>query len=392
MNDHTGTPAPPPFHKERVHVLRSSDDGERRDWLRRALAGLVRVKAKEVIAIKPNLCAPLPEQTGATTGLWMIEETIKYVRSKRAKPIIVEAPSHIHDYDQVLDVTGARALFDAHDVEYVDARNDSMPLRPLKHDEAGGRVYNVHLAALSADGIICLPKLKTHNRTGVTLGMKGLMGFLSVPDRHGFHRRGVEEDVCELYKRLRARLRGTFIDGAIGMEGHGPTSGRAVDMGVVIGARDMVSADAVAAMIMGIEPDEIHHLRMAHQQGLGDLRRDWVMHPAGLPLPVRFFERANHDTGLRTKVITFPPLSRLLRAGRMGVRGRTKPVLRARGADLQRAADVCPTGAIDAANSRIDYGRCTGCGLCLDASPDALRPEGRGHKLRRVVQELVTRS
>ena len=144
-----------------------------------------------------------------------------HIRRRRAKSIIIEGPS-LHDFQHVVDVTGIRELAQRLDVELIDAREDGMPLRPLKHDTAS-RVYRVHMAALSADGIICLPKLKTHNRTSVTLGMKGMMGVLSPADRHGFHRRGVEEDVVELYKRLRTRIRGCVVDGTIAMEGHGPT-------------------------------------------------------------------------------------------------------------------------------------------------------------------------
>ena len=310
------------FDRDRVHVARHRDEETMRAWFRDALAALVKVKTKEIIAIKPNLGSPLPDVTGATTALWMIEETVRYVRKRRGRPVIVEAPSHIHDYRQVLDVTGAGALFERLGVEHVDARERTMPLRPLKHDSATGRVYDVAMAALSADGIICLPKLKTHNRTGVTLGIKGLMGLLSVPTRHRFHRRGVSEDIVELYKRLRERIRATFIDGVIAMEGHGPTSGRPMRMDVIVGARDTVSADSVAALIMGFDPEEVDHLRTAHSAGLGLKDREWVMHPTGAPLPMHPFERPRPDNGVRTQMITFPPLSAALRAGRIGVRGR----------------------------------------------------------------------
>ena len=377
------------FEREHIHVLRERDPERMRELYRAALKALVRIKTKEVIAIKPNLCAPMPEQTGATTSLWMIEETVAHIRRRRAKPIIIEGPSHIHDFQQVVDVTGIRELAQRLDVELIDAREDGMPLRPLKHDTAS-RVYRVHMAALSADGIICLPKLKTHNRTSVTLGMKGMMGVLSPADRHGFHRRGVEEDVVELYKRLRTRIRGCFVDGTIAMEGHGPTQGRPVPMSVIIGGKDMVSVDAVASMVMGFEPEEIHHVRMAHEAGLGNMQRPWVVHPDGLPLPVRAFERPRPDTGIRTQVITFPPLSRALRKLRYGVRGRSKPIVRddAPSGDSESLAALCPTGAI-ISGPRIDYPKCIGCAICIEERPDVFMREGRRQRLRRVASEIA---
>ncbi len=378
------------FDLERVHVLRSRDDEERRVWFRAALKALLKVKTKEVIAIKPNLGSALRAETGATTELWMIEETIAWIRKRRGRPIVVEGPSHIHDFDQVMRVTGAKALFDRLGVEYMDARHNTIQLRPLKHEDASGRVYNVSMGALSADGIVCLPKLKTHNRTGVTLGMKGLMGLLGLPDRHGFHNRGVDADVVELFNRLRGRIRATFVDGITAMEGHGPTGGRPVDMGVIVGGRDLVAVDAVGAMIMGFDAVEVHHIRSAAERGLGDRRRAWQMHPESIPLPVRMFERPRPDNGVRTRVMTFPPISSLLRAGKMGVRGRTKPVLKpgVSAVDAARAASVCPEGAIG--HGGIDYTLCVGCALCLEAHPELFVREGKRHKFGRVVKELLS--
>ncbi len=378
------------FSPTHVHVHRSADREEQRAFLRRALESFVRVKSKQVIALKPNLCAPLPSQTGATTELWIIEETAKFLRERRARPVLVEAPSHIHDYDQVMDVTGVRELCKSMDIEMVDSRVHTMALRPLKHDDPKGRVYRVGMAALGADGIIVLAKLKTHNRTQVTLGMKGLMGLLSWPDRHDFHRRGVEEDVVELYRRLRSRIRMTIIDGITAMEGHGPTNGRPVAMNSLLAGTDTVAVDAVGCHMMGFEPEDIHHIRLAHEQGLGNMKAKWQVHPEGTPLPVRPFERARPDNGLRTKVISFPPLSAALRAARYGVRGRTFPALAptAVGQVLTEEAAVCPTGALSLPAS-LDTTKCIGCGLCIDASPGRVIKESGLQKARRLARELA---
>ncbi|HIA04752.1 MAG TPA: DUF362 domain-containing protein [Myxococcales bacterium] len=383
--------ASPRFDPEKVHVLRDVNPQKQRENFRELLRALVRIKSKETIAIKPNLGSPLPEQTGATTSLWMIEETIRYVRERRGRPILVEAPSHIHDFEQVMEVTGAGKLCRDLDVDYVDARQNTMALRPLKHDDPSGRIYNVHLAVLGADGIICLPKLKTHNRTGVTLGIKGLMGFLAVPDRHGFHRRGVTDDIVELYRRLKGQIRATIIDGTVGMEGHGPTNGRPVQMDLIIGAKDTVSVDSVGAQIMGFDAEEVDHIRIAHDLGLGKKNRRWVVHPEGNPLPFRPFERARSDNGIRTQIITFPFLSAALRMGKMGVRGRTKPIVSPVSAcpTCSECATVCPTQAIDPP-ALMNYEACIGCGLCIPACPEnALSSEGSGHKWRRVMRELT---
>mgnify|MGYP001434579809 CR=1 FL=1 len=388
MSDENAKPAK--LDPDLVHVLRYTDAEQMRAAFRHALKSLVKIRSKEVIAIKPNFCSPFPEHTGATTALWMIEETVNYVRKRRGRPIICEAPSHIHSYEQVLEVTGARELFERLEVEHIDARTDCIPLRPLKYDSYEGPIYHVNHAALGADGIICLPKLKTHNRTGVALGMKGMMGLLSIPDRHLFNRRGVEDDLVELFRRLKERIRGNFIDGITAMEGDGPTQGKPVDMNVIVCGKDLVSVDSVAAQIMGFDSEEIDHLRQAGEQGLGNRKRYWKVSPEGLPLPMRPFERAREDSGLRTQLITIPPVSKALRMLRMGVKGRTKPVLiREATPNACECATNCPTGAIGP-DHRIDEHLCIGCGLCIHTcAQGVVRAEGKRHKWSRIARELT---
>lgn len=288
---------------ERVQVLKSTDTDERRLWFRDLLKSMVRIKSKETIAIKPNLSSNIASAHGATTDLWMIQETVEYVRRRRGRPIIVEGPQHHYSYEHVLEQTGAGRLFKELDVEHVDGRSESMALRPLKYDDERGRIYRVHLAALGADGIICLPKMKTSALTGTDLGMTGLMGLLSLVDRHGFRRRGVTDDVVELYRRLHTRIRGTFVDGVVAMEGSGPNAGRPVEMNVLVGGKDTVAVDSVCSQIMGFDAEEVDYVRKAHLLGLGNMKSDWQMHPATMPLPVRMFERPVSDNSLRSKLL-----------------------------------------------------------------------------------------
>jgi uncharacterized protein (DUF362 family) len=288
--DKTQAPSPAEaFDKARVHVARLEGEEAQRAWFQDALKALLKVKAREVIAIKPDLSAPRDGDSGVTTQRWMIEDTIRWIKRKRGEPVLICAPQPPYSVDEIIDSLDLRGLCKETATECVDPRVGTMPLRPLKHDDAGGRVYHVQISTLAADGIVMLPKLKTANRDTVELGTWGVLSFLSQQDLHGAYRRGVIDDLLELYRRYQPRIRACFVDGTVALEGDGPVNGQPVPMNVLIAGQNTVAVDGVASMIMGFDPEDVDHLAVAQAHGLGDWREVFQMHPETSPLPVRPF-------------------------------------------------------------------------------------------------------
>jgi uncharacterized protein (DUF362 family) len=54
------------------------------------------------------------------------------------------------------------------------------------------------------------------------------------------------------------------------MEGDGPVSGDRVDWGIDIAGTDGIAVDAVAAYLMGFDPDSIGYLHFCGKAGLGE--------------------------------------------------------------------------------------------------------------------------
>lgn len=146
-----------------------------------------------------------------------------------------------------------------------------------------------------ADVIISIPSLKTHHKPSpVTLGMKNFMGIMpSVlygEPRYKLHEAGIHQVIVDINKALSPDL--VVVSGGFGMEGRGTSlflGGKTVDVSdriggfLVIAGRDPVATDATATRLitkgwkpapedpdLGV-PWYIHHLRMAHEQGLGTL-------------------------------------------------------------------------------------------------------------------------
>jgi uncharacterized protein (DUF362 family) len=138
----------------------------------------------------------------------------------------------------------------------------------------------VFKALAEADVLVDVPKMKTHIQGYVTMALKNWNGVVvwdgSTPfgsyhsAMEGSHRSDLGQKMVDLHKVLPPHF--TILDGIIGMEGQGPHAGKRVDMNCVIASKDAVAVDAVACLVMGIDPFEVPAVRIAHHEGVGKAR------------------------------------------------------------------------------------------------------------------------
>jgi len=172
------------------------------------------------------------------------------------------------------------------------------------------------------DVLFSLAKMKTHVATSVTMGLKNLIGMIPYEVRRGYNRWQIHiemdvptllaqtppevpwgEEVRRLTKekspmvrrnldqlhRVIADLNAIFpislcvIDGVLAMEGDGPLEGEPKRAGLVIAGYAPVATDAVAAEVMGFEPEVIPYFTYCAQGGLAEIARDSI-ELGGLPL------------------------------------------------------------------------------------------------------------
>ena len=151
-----------------------------------------------------------------------------------------------------------------------------------------------------ADVIISIPSLKTHHKPSpVSLGMKNFMGIMPSTlygePRRKLHEAGVHQVIVDINKALRPSL--VVVSAAFGMENRGASTfldGVPVDVSkriggyLVLAGYDPVAVDATATRLiskswrpvpedplLGV-PWYIHHIRMAYEQGLGNIRQDRI--------------------------------------------------------------------------------------------------------------------
>jgi uncharacterized protein (DUF362 family) len=232
------------------------------------------------ILIKPNAARLASPGEGVTTHPLVIAATIDHLRGKNVKEIIIgESCIFGVDAKEAFQRTGLKTIADERRVELLDLDR----LDPMELTIPRGRLLRkikVSSILKDVDIIISIPVMKTHMHTQVTLSLKNMKGLLWRREKARFHHLSTKKEMTRGYKTLdmaisemamvlRPHL--TIIDGTVGMEGMGPAYGRPKAMGIVIVGDNALSADAVAARLMGFQPGRIPHLRFAQVIGLGEI-------------------------------------------------------------------------------------------------------------------------
>jgi len=127
---------------------------------------------------------------------------------------------------------------------------------------------------------LSLPKLKTHSMTTMTLGVKNQQAFPIDEDRMHFHNHEtLHVRLARLYRMLQPDF--CIIEGMTAIfNGHVPPAAllneSSVQLNVLIGGQDTVAVDTVGCRVMGYAIEEVEHLRLAAEWGLGEGRLDRV--------------------------------------------------------------------------------------------------------------------
>lgn len=230
------------------------------------------VKKGDKVLIKINVCGGVPEVRGTFTSTEVVDELVDLIRSVGAEPLIVDA-----------DMIWTKFWPAASDSGLVDwAKKKGAKLLNLSEtelvqfhfgDESAIGVEIVSKKLIDADVIISVPAMKTHLLTGVTLGMKNMYGTFPDIDKAKFHRKKIEDVIYEINRAFTPNL--TIIDGSIGGEAIGPLTCAPLNFQTIIASNDVVAADAVACQLMGYDPMDITHIKIAHKKGLGDASKKY---------------------------------------------------------------------------------------------------------------------
>ncbi|HEX4448763.1 MAG TPA: DUF362 domain-containing protein [Polyangiaceae bacterium] len=119
-----------------------------------------------------------------------------------------------------------------------------------------------------ADFMVNAPKFKAHPWTTVTFSMKNYIGIQD--DRHRLidHDHRLNEKIADLQYVIQPQF--IAIDAIIAGEGRMLTP-KPFEMNLIIMGNNQVAFDAVCCAIIGVNPRDVDHIRLASERGFGTL-------------------------------------------------------------------------------------------------------------------------
>lgn len=225
-----------------------------------AFGGVEKIfKPGEKIFLKVNLLMKKKPEEAVTTHPAVVEAVAKQLLNAGCRVIIGDSPGGpftpillktIYRTTGMEDAAGRLGCELNYNVESVTVPFDE-----------GYIVKSLTLvkAMWEADAVVSLAKLKTHGMTVFTGAVKNLFGTIPGLIKAEYHFKMPEQEdfshlLIDICQKVNPRF--SIIDGIIGMEGHGPSSGNPRPVHALIGGINPHAVDQVGANIIGLDGEK----------------------------------------------------------------------------------------------------------------------------------------
>lgn len=312
------------------------------------LGGVEKFASKgEKILFKPNVLWPTDPAKCVITHPAVMKAAATIFSRTGAVLQYGDSPAAIHKTFPTMKKSGYVDALSEIPIELVSFENGK---NVSFADGICAKVLNIANAILEADGVINLPKLKTHGLTRLTGAVKNLYGCIPGFTKGEYHARHPDvydfsNLLVDIARYVKPRLH--IMDAIEAMEGNGPQSGTPKKLGVLLFSEDPVALDTVACMIIDLPKEFVPTIAAGVKAGLG---KDYIEEIEMVGDDINSF------IDKKFKVVKQPP-----------VKIPSNPILR----NIKRFFIPRPV---------IIKTRCISCGRCVDACP--LNPKAIEKKKR----------
>ncbi|MBQ9903155.1 MAG: DUF362 domain-containing protein [Synergistaceae bacterium] len=315
------------------------------------------------VLLKVNLVSGHDIKRRVTTDPSIVRSVAKIIIDSGATPFIADSPG-IDSFKSAAEKAG---FFDVARELGIECRELTDPVDLPAHEGADFHHIQVSRQVIEADKVINLAKMKTHGQMYLTMGVKNLFGTIPGRLKAGWHYNvGLNREkfaalLLDIYMGVKPDF--TILDGVIGMDGDGPTSGEPYEFGMIGACVDALSMDFTLCKMVGGKLEDYPLYMAAKKRNLpqcesfsseieGDISVDYVFPDVKLP-----------KTRSMRLLPSIPFLDRLMTS---------KPVhIPELCIGCGRCAAVCAAGALRHENRHLyfDYGKCIRCYCCHEMCP-----------------------
>lgn len=242
------------------------------------LGGISRfVKKGQSVVLKPNMSFARTPEFGTTTHPLVVATVAQECIQAGANKVLI-LDHTLHRAELCLERTGIREACRNLSGTHVLAFQERKFFKEIKipQGKALDRVEVIQ-EVLECDLLINIPVAKSHSATGVSLGIKGLMGLIW--DRESFHSKlNINQALADLATVIKPQL--TILDASRALTTGGPGGpGEVKKLNLIIAGTDPVAVDSFGVTIapwygQNFKGRQVEHLLIAHQRGLGKIDTD----------------------------------------------------------------------------------------------------------------------
>ncbi|MFC1489054.1 DUF362 domain-containing protein [Thermodesulfobacteriota bacterium] len=225
-------------------------------------------KKREKILLKPNLLAGDPPEKCVTTNPNVFKAVAEIFMTTGAKITYGDSPA-LGSPKGAAKKAGFSAVADQLDIELADFTSGK---EIFFKDGKQNRKFTIAQGVLESDGVISLPKLKTHGLQRLTGCVKNQFGcvpgvlkseyHVKLPDANDFGKM-----LVDLNRFVNPRL--YIVDGIRAMDGNGPRGGTPKKMNILLFSEDPIALDATICRLIDLNPLVVPTTRFGQEFGAG---------------------------------------------------------------------------------------------------------------------------
>ena len=229
----------------------------------------------EKVLLKPNLLAADPPERCVTTHPAVFEAVARAFIAQGACLSYGDSPG----FGSLSKAAKKAGLAEVSERLNIETGNFETGERVAFEAGQQHKSFVIAQAVARSDAVISLPKLKSHALTTLTGAIKNQFGCIPGLLKGEYHAKLVDIKhfvtmLADLTRLVSPRL--YVMDAVMAMEGNGPRNGKPRKIGALLLGSDPVAIDASAARMVGIVPENLEIIRIAHELGLGVLDKQAI--------------------------------------------------------------------------------------------------------------------